>query len=80
MMLKQNNAVQEQEDSKRVKITSFKHLLKYKEVGPPLIQLLKSQGIWGIDLDTVYTALNKCHVKKVIEILKKDYILLYSLI
>ena len=58
MMLKQNNAVQEQEASKRVKITGFKHLLKYKEVGPPLIQLLKSQGIWGIDLDTVYTALN----------------------
>ena len=58
MMLKLNNAVQEQEASKRVKITSFKHLLKYKEVCPPLIQLLKSQGIWGIDLDTVYTALN----------------------
>ena len=40
MMLKQNNAIQEQEASKRVKITSFKHLLKYKEVVPPLYSFL----------------------------------------
>lgn len=77
MMLKRNYGPEELEASKRVKITSFKHLLKYKEAVPPLVQLLKTQGIWSFDLEGVYTQLNKCRVEKVNEIY--CYILLYSL-
>lgn len=48
------------------KITSFRHVLKYREAVPYLVQLLSAGGgVWTGDCEPAYGALMRCRVGKV---------------
>jgi len=59
------NCVLKRNAVSKVKITSFKHMLKFRSVVPHLVRLLNAGGVWTIDCETAYAALVKCRVEKV---------------
>lgn len=57
------------------KITSLRHVLKYREAVPHLIQLLSGGGgVWTGDCEAAYNALMKCKVEKVSDMVFLTYI------
>ena len=57
------------------KITSLRHVLKYRTAVPHLVQLLSgSGGVWNGDCEFAYNALMKCRVEKVSNMVFFKYI------
>lgn len=51
-----------------MKITSFRHVLKFKEAVPHLVRLLHAGGVWTVNCESAYAALVKCRVERVYQI------------
>ena len=46
-------------------LAGFRNLLRFKEVVPHLVWLLRAGGIWTVSCDDAYAALVRCRVEQV---------------
>ena len=62
-----------QEKSTIQQFKNFTNLLKFKEVVPHLLRLLRAGGIWLVKCEKAYGALVKCRIEQVCQILLRFF-------
>lgn len=53
------------QDGSNEKINAFRSLLKFQDVVPDLVRLLRAGGIWTLNCENAYAALVKCRIEPV---------------